>query len=270
MRDEPRTNGTRAWPSVLITIAVLIFLTAPLVILTVQSFTAESYLRFPPGQFGLRWYGYLLESARWREAALRSLGIAAIVAPLAVIIGTMAALAIDRGPPIGRRFAYPFLISPMILPHLVLALGMLRLALGAGLEDTNLALVLAHLTVSVPYVVITVGASLQTLDRAVEEAAQSLGAKGWHVFFHAVLPAIRPGLLAGAVFAFIESFDEFILTFFLVTFRTTLPLQIFSTLSFQVEPSIAAASTLAVALTGLLTALVLMRGQIVSGGKVIR
>ena len=267
MSDERRLM---AWPSTLVTVGVLVFLTAPLVILTVQSFTAETYLRFPPGEFGLRWYGYLLNSASWRNAALRSLGIAAVVAPLAVVIGTMAALAIDRGPAIGRRFAYPILISPMILPHLVLALGMLRLALAAGLEDTFLALILAHLTVAVPYVIVTVGASLQTHDRTEEEAAQSLGARGWDVFYHVVLPAIRPGLLAGAVFAFIASFDEFILTFFLATFRTTLPLQIFSTLSFQVEPSIAAASTLAVALTGLLTALVLMRGQIVSGGKVIR
>jgi ABC-type spermidine/putrescine transport system permease subunit II len=266
--NERRLIG--AWPSTLATVFVLVFLTAPLVILTVQSFTAESYLRFPPAQFGFRWYGYLLDSERWRDAALRSLGIAVVVAPLAVAIGTMAALAIDRGPAIGRRIAYPFLISPMILPHLVLALGMLRLALAAGMEDTNLALILAHLTVAVPYVIVTVGASLQTLDRTMEEAAQSLGARGWNVFVHVVLPAIRPGLLAGAVFSFIASFDEFILTFFLATFRTTLPLQIFSTLSFQVEPSIAAASTLAVALTGLLTALVLMRGQIVSGGKVIR
>jgi ABC-type spermidine/putrescine transport system permease subunit II len=248
----------------------MVFLTVPLVILAIQSLTAESYLKFPPGQFGLRWYVYLLESPRWREAGLRSLAIASVVAPLALAIGTMAAIGIDRGPAFGKRTIYPFLISPMILPHLVLALGMLRLALAVGLEDTYTALVLAHLTVAVPYVIVTVGASLATLDRAQEEAAQSLGAREWQVFLHVVLPSIKPGLLAGAVFAFIESFDQFILSFFLATFRTTLPLQIFSTLSFQVEPSIAAASTLALALTGVLTALVLMRGQIVSGGKVIR
>ena len=263
-------GASRGRLSLAVTVAVLVFIMTPLVILVVQSFTAESYLSFPPARFGLRWYRYVFESERWREAGLRSVLVAATVAPLAVLIGTTAALGLDRAPRAARRLAYPFLISPMVLPHIVLALGLLRLFLGLGLEDTVFALVLAHLTVAVPYVVITVGASLQNLDPSLEDAARSLGADGWRVFRHVVLPAIRPGIIAGAIFAFIESFDEFVLGFFLVTFRLTLPLQIFSTLSFQVEPSIAAASSLALAVTAVLTALVMTRGQIVTGRTIVR
>ncbi|MGE0803546.1 MAG: ABC transporter permease [Lautropia sp.] len=235
-----------------------------------QSFTAEAHLQFPPARFGLRWYQYLLESTAWREAAGRSALIAAIVTPCAVLVGTAAAFGLDRGPRSGRKAIYAFLIAPMVLPHLVLALGMLRVALFAGMEDTLLALVLGHLTVAVPYVIVTVGASLQAVQRDQEEVALSLGADPLRVFYHVTLPAIAPGLLAGAIFAFITSFDEFILTFFLVTFQKTLPLQIFSTLSFQVEPSIAAASTLALAVTAVLTTLILTRGQIVTHGKIVR
>jgi putative spermidine/putrescine transport system permease protein len=133
-----------------------------------------------------------------------------------------------------------------------------------------LALVLGHLTIAIPYVLITVGASLNGLDRTLEEAATSLGATSWSVLYHVILPGIRSGILAGAIFAFIASFDEFILAYFLVTYRLTLPLQIFSTLSFELSPSIAAASSLALMFSALLTALMIVRGQIVAGGKVIR
>jgi len=258
------------WFSAAVCLAVLVFLAVPLVILVIQSFTAEGYLKFPPARFGVRWYAHILESDRWMAAAARSLLIAAIAAPLALLVGTMAALALDRGPLAGRSWIYGVLIAPMVLPHVVLGLGFFRVVLGVNLDDTILALVMAHLTVAVPYVVVTVGASLQALDRAHEEAAQSLGANGWNVLRHVVLPGIRPGLVAGAIFAFIESFDEFIMTFFIATFNLTLPLQIFSTLAFQVEPSIAAASTLMLVLTALLTSLVMTHGQIVAGGRIVR
>ena len=253
-----------------VSILVAVFLVAPLVILVVQSFTAESYLKFPPPSFGVRWYRFILAAENWQAAAGRSFLIALIVAPVSVILGTAAALAIDRGPKTARAALYAVLISPMVLPHIVLALGLFRLALAANLEDSYIAYVLAHLTVSVPYVVVTVGASLQTLDRSLEEAAQSLGAGTWNVVRYVILPRISAGLLAGAIFAFIESFDEFIITFYLASFKLTLPLQIFATLSDQVEPSIAAASTLMLVITALLTSLLLARGQVVAGGRAIR
>ena len=253
-----------------VSIVVAVFLVAPLVILVVQSFTAESFLKFPPPSFGVRWFQFVIAAEKWQAAAGRSFLIAMVVAPMAVVLGTAAALAIDRGPRAGRAALYALLISPMVLPHIVLALGLFRLALAAKLEDSYTAFILAHLTVSIPYVIVTVGASLQTLDRSLEEAAQSLGAGTWNVLRHVILPRIGTGILAGAIFAFIESFDEFIITFYLASFKLTLPLQIFASLTDQVEPSIAAASTLMLVITALLTSLLLARGQVVAGGKAIR
>ena len=253
-----------------ISAAILVFLAAPLLILVIQSLTAEDHLSFPPAAFGVRWYLHIAKSGPWLEAGGRSLLIAAIVAPIAVVIGTAAALAIERGPASGRAALYTLLISPMILPHVVLALGFFRLVLMLNADDSYAAICVAHLIVSVPYIVVTVSASLQTLDHSLEEAALNLGASEWRAFLHVILPALVPGLVAGAVFAFIESFDEFIMTFFITTFRLTLPIQIFNSLAYQLDPSVAAVSSAALTMTMLLTGCLLVRGQVVAAGRIVR
>ncbi len=270
MRRDGFAPRWPAWLTGLVTALVMLFLTVPLFILVIQSFTSASFLSFPPPGYGVRWYQEVLTADDWRDALTLSLIVAVIVAPLALVIGTLAALGLDRGPLQRKRAFFAFLISPMVLPHVVLGLAMFRLALFGNLVDTIPAYVLAHLTITVPYVLITVGASLQSFDLALEEAARSLGASPLRALWHVTLPVIKPGLIGGGIFAFIVSFDEFIITYFLATFELTLPLQIFSTLMFQVEPSIAAVSTLMLAATALLTALLMTRGQVVSGGKVIR
>jgi putative spermidine/putrescine transport system permease protein len=115
-----------------------------------------------------------------------------------------------------------------------------------------------------------VGASLQGFDRSLEEAAQSLGAPPWRALAHVTVPIIRPGIVAGAIFTFITSFDEFIITYFLSTHKVTLPIQIFSSLTYQLEPSISAVSGMTLMITGLLTGLLLARGQILAGPRLIR
>lgn len=261
------------WPSRIllgITIATAVFLFAPLLIVVIQSFTAESYLAFPPPSFGTRWYEDIVTADEWRNALRVSLTVALLVTPLSLVIGTLAALGLDRGPMRGRRTLFAILVAPMILPHIVLGLSLFRVALYLQATDTVFAYTVAHLTITVPYVIITVGASLQNFDINLEEAARSLGASQLRAFWHVTLPLIRPGLIGGAIFAFIISFDEFIITFFLSTFELTLPIQIYSTLMFQVEPSIAAVSTLMLIFTALLTLLLIWRGQIVTNGKVVR
>ena len=261
------------WPHrllVALCTAIIVFLMAPLGILVIQSFTNESYLSFPPPSYGLRWYSEVFQSSDWREATVLSLLIAVAVTPLSLLLGTLAAFGLNRGPLRGRQGLYALMISPMVLPHIVLGLGIFRLALEFNLADTMLAFVPAHLTITIPFVVISVGASLQTFDRTLEEAARSLGASRLEAVWFITLPIIRPGLIAGAVFSFIISFDEFIITFFLATFEKTLPLEMFSTLMFQVKPSIAAVSTLTLAVTATLTALLMFKGQIMGGGRVVR
>lgn len=247
-----------------------VFLLLPLVILTIQSFTAQSYLAFPPPVYGIRWYKEVFASPEWREAASTSLLIAATTTPLAVVFGTLAALGLDRGPMRGRRAMYAFAISPLTLPHLILGLGLLQVALRLGIDDTFWAFVPAHLTVTIPFVIISVGASLQTFDRRLEAAAQSLGASPWRAFWHVTLPIIKPGIVGGAIFAFITSFDEFIITYFLAIYTKTLPIEIFSSLMYQVSPSIAAISVLTLALSALLLVILIARGQVIGGGTIVK
>lgn len=248
-------------------LSILGFLIVPQVILLVQSFTAETYLSFPPRSFGIRWYGHVLTDEGWRRAFLTSLGVATAATPLALMIGTAVAVGLDRGPRRGRRVMSAFFVSPMVLPHVVLGLALYRVFLSAALDDTVQGFVLAHLLLGVPYVVITVGASLQTFDRSIEEAAKSLGAKPLRAFVEVTLPAIAPGLLAGAIFAFITSFDEFIVTYFLASRQTTIPIQIFGSLSYQIEPSIAAVSGLTLIVTMTLSALLVVKGRFGAAGR---
>ena len=239
-------------------------------ILCVQSFTAESYLSFPPPSYGLRWYQEVMTAEEWREAAGTSLAIAAIVTPLSLILGTLAALGLDRGPMRGRNLIYGALISPMILPHIVLGLGIFRIALQMNIDDSLLSIVPAHLTITIPFVVISVGASLQGFDTGLERAARSLGATPVQAFWHVTLPIVRPGLVGGGIFAFIISFDEFIITYFLAVQTATLPLEIFASLRYQVSPAIAAVSALTVAASAALTVALLMRGQVMAGGRIVK
>jgi putative spermidine/putrescine transport system permease protein len=263
---------------------IVIFLFAPLVIVVAQSFTGESHLGFPPESWGTRWYAEVLGDRAWRQSFYLSLIIACIVTPLTIVIGTLAAIGLDRGPLRGQRALFAILVAPMVLPHIILGLALFRIATFIITTDPDQSgwfaqifgrdgigmYVLGHLTITIPYVVITVGASLQTFDRSFEEAAQSLGASPLAALWYVTLPIIRPGLIGGAIFSFIISFDEFIITYFLSTFNMTLPIKIFTTLSLKIEPSIAAASTLMLGFTLVLTLLLMSRGQIVSGGKIIK
>ena len=144
--------------------------------------------------------------------------------------------------------------------------GLLQL----DIDDSMLAYIPAHLTITIPFVIISVGASLQTFEVSLEEAARSLGASRFWAVWYITLPIISPALVAGAIFSFIISFDEFIITFFLTTFERTLPIEMFTTLMYQVRPSIAAVSTLTLAVTAFLTAMLILTGQITSADKVIK
>lgn len=241
---------------------MMMFLLLPQVILLIQSFTAEDYLSFPPRSFGLRWYADIFHDETWRRALATSLLIAVLVTPLAVVIGTAVAIGLDRGPMKMRKAMRTALVSPMILPHVVLGMAIYRVFLPIRFDDTIPGFLIAHLVLCVPYVIVTVGASLQGMDRSLEQAAQSLGASVPVALWRVVLPLIRPGVIAGAVFAFITSFDEFIVTYFLASRQTTAPIQIFSSLSYQLEPSIAAVSGLTLVATAALSGLLILRGSL--------
>jgi putative spermidine/putrescine transport system permease protein len=237
--------------------AVLLFLALPIVVIVILSFSSATYLTFPPPAFGVRWYRDYLGSSEWLAATWLSLSVAAAVVVLATSLGTLAALGLARLPRALRMIAAALILSPMIVPVIVVAIGIYYAYAYFRLVGTPIGLVLAHTCLAVPFVVISVSASLAGFDRRLEQAALSLGATPWGTFRQVTLPLIRPGVLVGALFAFITSFDELIVALFLSgSGAVTLPRRMWDDLRFEIDPTIASVSTLTIVLTASLLAMV--------------
>jgi putative spermidine/putrescine transport system permease protein len=232
---------------------ILLFLALPIVVVFIVSFSSAGYLTFPPPAFGLRWYRAYFGDAGWLESTWLSVWIAAAVVALSTILGTLAALGIGRLPRAVRVLVAALILSPMIVPVIVVAIGIYYAFARYGLVGTSLAVVLAHTCLAVPFVVVSVSASLSGIDPKLERAALSLGASPSAAFWQITLPLIRPGILVGALFAFITSFDELLVALFVSgQGAITLPRRMWDDLRFQIDPTIAAVSTLTVVLTALL------------------
>jgi putative spermidine/putrescine transport system permease protein len=241
---------------------VLLFMVAPILIIVILSFSSAGYLTFPPPAFGVRWYREYLGSAEWLAATGLSLSVAASVVVLATFLGTLAALGLARLPPPLRNLAAALILSPLIVPVIVVAIGIYYAYSRYGLVGTPVGLVLAHTCLAVPFVVTSVSASLAGFDRRLEQAALSLGATPWGTFRQVTLPLIRPGVLTGALFAFITSFDELVVALFLSgSGAVTLPRRMWDDLRFAIDPTIAAVSTLTIVLTASLLAIVHLTRQ---------
>lgn len=234
-------------------VLVLLFLALPIVLIVVVSFSSASYLTFPPPAFGLRWYRHYFDSPDWLAATWLSVAIGGAVVVLATTLGTIAALGLGRLPPAARAAVAALVLSPMIVPGIVVAIGVYYAFARYGLIGTPIGLVLAHTCLAVPFVVTSVSASLAGFDRRLEQAARSLGATPWGAFRQVTLPLIRSGILVGALFAFITSFDELIVALFLSgSGAITLPRRMWDDLRFAIDPTIAAVSTLIILFTALL------------------
>jgi putative spermidine/putrescine transport system permease protein len=202
---------------------------------------------------GVRWYRAYLGSREWLDSTWLSLAVAGCVVALATILGTLAALGLRRLPPAMRAVIGALILSPLIVPGIVVAIGIYYVFARYHLVGTPAGLVLAHTCLAVPFVVTSVSASLAGLDRRLEQAALSLGATPWGTFRQVTLPLIRPGVLIGALFAFITSFDELIVALFLSgSGAITLPRRMWDDLRFAIDPTIAAVSTLTIILSAML------------------
>jgi putative spermidine/putrescine transport system permease protein len=232
---------------------VLLFLALPIVIVALLSLSSASYLTFPPPAFGVRWYAAYLGSREWLASTWLSLAVAACVVALSTSLGTLAALGLTRLPRPIRAVSAALIVSPLIVPGIVAAIGIYYAYSRYRLVGTPIGLVLAHTCLAVPFVVTSVSASLAGFDRRLEQAALSLGATPWGTFRQVTLPLILPGVLVGALFAFITSFDELIVALFLSgSGAVTLPRRMWDDLRFAIDPTIAAVSTLTIVLTAML------------------
>lgn len=241
----------------LICILVFLFLVLPLVVIIPLSFNAEPYFTFTPGMlalhseaFSLRWYQDILNNPQWIHSIKNSfiIGIAATL--LSTVLGTMAALGLSRAHMPYRKTIMAILISPMIVPLIIIAAGMFFFYSKVGLSGTYLGIILAHTAMGTPFVVITVTATLVGFNHSLTRAGASLGAPPIYVFFKITLPLILPGVISGALFAFITSFDEVAVVLFLAGYdQRTIPRQMWSGLREQISPTILAVATLLVMLS---------------------
>ncbi len=239
---------------------VFTFLLAPLGILLLTSFTASRTVEFPPAGLSLRWYALLLHTLQGEpgtrpglsSALSVSVSLGALVAALSVFAGVLAALALRKYRFWGKEAIQNMFLLPLTFPQLVIGIGLLLMFSELHLFSSQrfFRLLIGHVVISIPYVILTVGASLAVYEEDVEEAARSLGANAWQTLWHVTLPLIRPGIIAGAVFAFITSFTQFTISFFLsFGSATPLPIWLYDFISHGHDPLLAAISVFLIALT---------------------
>ena len=237
----------RAWVTL-----VFAYLLLPVVVVVLASLSRTSYLTVPPQGVTLRWFGAVLQDAEYVGAIAFSVVLALVATLGSLVTGVAASYALVRHRVPGRELVAAWLNAPLIFPGVVIGVALLQFYALLHVNGTFVGLALAHMVITVPYVVRATLASLQGIDAELENAARVLGASGPVAFFTVTLPLARPGIAAGALFSFIVSFDNVPVSIFLLgASHMTLPVKIFSAIEYGVDPSIAAISTMLIVVTGL-------------------
>jgi putative spermidine/putrescine transport system permease protein len=276
------------WAYRVICALIFLFLIAPILVVIPLSFNAEPFftftekmLAFDPEGYSLRWYDTLLtfghlnadaprdwawwqqawEQSTWIQVAKNSLIIGFFSTILATVLGTLAALGLSRPDMPYRKPIMAILISPMIVPLIITATGLFFFYSQTGLAGTYLGIIMAHATLGIPFVIITVTATLVGFDQSLNRAAASLGASPTTTFFQITMPLILPGVISGALFAFVTSFDEVVVVLFVAAFdQQTIPRQMWNGIREQLSPAILSVATILVIVSiGLLTTVELLR-----------
>jgi putative spermidine/putrescine transport system permease protein len=240
------------WKWILGIIAALtcLFLLLPIVFIVALSFGSSRWLQFPPPDWTLKWYQELLADPRWIEAAWTSAKIGVLVTIFSVVIGGLAALALNRHNFRGKEVLRGFFLTPMVLPVVVFAVAIYALFLKLGLGGTLFGFVVAHLVLALPFSVIAITGALENFDKSIEDAAILCGASPWEARWRVTIPSIKHGIFSAAIFSFLVSWDEVVVAIFMASpTLQTLPVRIWSTLRQDLTPVIAAASTLLLGLT---------------------
>lgn len=243
-RRRPAASGGQAPVLRGVVGLVLLFLAVPALLMIPLSFAGRSGLNWPPEGFTLAHYRELLASPLWMQAALRSLLVGLGASALAMLIGTPAAFLLVRGQMRGKSLFLAFVLSPIIVPRMIIAVGLFYFFARVGLVGTSFGLMIGHTVIAVPYVVMTMMAVLRNYDTRLDLAAQSLGATPWQTLRHVTFPILSAGLFSSFLFAFATSFDELTISLFASGGLTaTLPKQFWDEVTLQVSPVIAAVST---------------------------
>jgi len=237
--------------------AIFLFLITPILVVMPLSFNAQDFFTFTPEMLAFDPEGYSLKHYRdfftnqaWQDAVWNSLRIAPMATLLSVTFGTLAAIGLSQPHVPFRRAIMAILISPMIVPLIISAAGMYFFYSRIGLQGTYIGVVLAHAALGIPFVIITVTATLVGFDNSLTRAAANMGANPVTTFFKVQMPLILPGVISGGLFAFITSFDEVVVVLFVGSAgQKTLPWQMFIGLREQISPTILAVATILVAIS---------------------
>ena len=226
------------------------FMVAPIVVVCLVAFTPEGYLSLPTSGFSLRWFEAIGRYPEFIRAFWVSIGLGALSSAISVLFAVPAALAIARHEFPGRGAISAFLLSPLMIPHVVLGIAFLRFFTQIGMSGTFLALVISHVVVVFPFALRLVLSSATGMDRAIEQAAMSLGANERTVFRRVTLPLILPGVISGWALAFIQSFDEVTMSIFVAAPGTeTLPVRMFLYIQENIDPLVTSVSACVIAIT---------------------
>jgi putative spermidine/putrescine transport system permease protein len=235
----------------------VVLMLAPILIVCAVAFTPEGYLSFPTNGLSLRWFKAIARYPEFVTAFWTSFWLGLVSSAFALAFSVPAALAIARHDFRGREAVTALFMSPLMIPHVVLGIAFLRFFTQIGLGNTFLGLVLAHIVVVFPFALRLTLASAIGMDRAIEQAAISLGASDWVVFRRITLPLIMPGLMSGWALAFIQSFDEVTMTVFIAAPGTeTLPVRMFLYIQDNIDPLVTSVSAVVIAVTA--TALIVL------------
>ncbi len=236
--------------SITFVLAIAVYMLVPLIVVIASSLSTSQFLVFPPPGFSLRWYTEVFNSDAYLSAGWTSLKLALFTVAASVALGTPAAIALSRFRFPGRSFLSAIFLSPLLLPSLIFAIGLLIVFSRYGDGPSLTGLVIGHTVITLPYVIRTVSANLIDMDPHLDEAARIMGARWWQRYLLVILPQCRTGMAAGAFFAFNISFDDAVIALFMRAPNVeTLPMRIYSTLEFSPDPSVAAVSTIMILLT---------------------
>lgn len=237
-------------PLGIIVTIVAIYLIAPMLVVIPLSFTGSASFAFPPKTWSLDYYVRFFTEPVWRDALFTSIRIGLTATLAATIIGTSAAIGLAKMRFRGKNLVNGLLLMPMIVPTIIVAVAVYAMFLRWNLVGTFWGIAVAHTMLALPFVVVSVGASLSSFDTRLELAAASLGANRWSTLRLIKIPLLTPGILSGALFAFVTSFDEVVIALYLQSPEVrTLPVQMFTSVMLNTDPTIAAASTVIVVVT---------------------
>jgi putative spermidine/putrescine transport system permease protein len=246
------THGGRLWLYVLGGL-ILLFLILPSLLVIPLSFSDSRYLAFPPPGWSTRWYEAYFSAIEWRDATVVSFTAAGLTMVISTALGTLAAYGLHTSNSRFTRLAYVTFMLPLIVPAILIAIGVFLLYAHLGLNNTLTGIVLAHSVMAIPLVVITVASSLKSYDMNQEMVARSLGANRPWAFLTVTLPQIKISVISAALLAFITSLDEVVISLFIAGGdNATLTRRMFNALRDEIDPTIAAISTLLILISAIL------------------